>query len=158
VSEPTTIHNTFVIERPYPKPPTRLFLAFSDPEQKRRWFANSRGQDDATLEMDFRVGGREAMSYKMGPDTPFPGTVIANSSVYLDIVEDRRVVLTQAMTLGDRRISAALITVEFLGDGQGGTTLICTHQAAFFEGSDGPTMREGGWNTLLDRLGASLAD
>ena len=37
------------------------------------------------------------------------------------------------------------------------TVLILTHQGAFFEGSDGPQMRKGGWEHLLDRLGASLA-
>ena len=32
------------------------------------------------------------------------------------------------------------------------------YQAAFFEGSDGPKMREAGWNTLIDRMGQTLAD
>ena len=47
------------------------------------------------------------------------------------------------MTLGDKRISAALVTIELLPTGKG-TDLICTHQGAFFEGSDGPQMREAG--------------
>lgn len=158
MTEPTTIHNTFVIERRYPKPAARVFQAFASPEEKKRWFANARGQADATFQMDFRAGGQEAMSYKMGPETPFPGTEIANSSVYLDIVENRRVVLSQAMTLGGRRISAALITVEFLDLGPSEAALIVTHQAAFFEGADGPKMREAGWNTLIDRMGQTLAD
>ncbi len=38
-----------------------------------------------------------------------------------------------------------------------GTDLICTHQGAFFEGADGPKMREAGWRTLLDKLTAELA-
>jgi hypothetical protein len=33
-----------------------------------------------------------------------------------------------------------------------GTDLIITHQGAFFEGSDGPAMREQGWNVLADKL------
>jgi uncharacterized protein YndB with AHSA1/START domain len=59
------------------------------------------------------------------------------------------------MTLGDRRISASLVTVEFLPTDRG-TDLICTHQGAFFEGADGPQMREAGWRHLLEQLANEL--
>ncbi len=55
------------------------------------------------------------------------------------------------MTLGDKRISASLATVEFL-PAEKGTDLIFTHQGAFFEGADGPEIREAGWCSLLARL------
>jgi hypothetical protein len=32
-----------------------------------------------------------------------------------------------------------------------------THQGAYFEGADGPKMREEGWKTLLDKLPKELA-
>jgi len=38
-----------------------------------------------------------------------------------------------------------------------GTDVICTHQGAFFEGADGPQMREAGWQTLLNKLTSFLA-
>jgi len=60
------------------------------------------------------------------------------------------------MTLGERRISASLCTFEMLPAESGGTELIFTHQGAFFEGSDGPAMREEGWTFLLGRLEAEL--
>jgi hypothetical protein len=47
------------------------------------------------------------------------------------------------------------VTVEFLPTDQG-TDLICTHQGAFFEGADGPQIRESGWRTLLERLATEL--
>jgi uncharacterized protein YndB with AHSA1/START domain len=50
----------------------------------------------------------------------------------------------------------SLATVEFLPTGEG-TKLILTHQGAYFEGSDGPKMREEGWNTLMERLAKELA-
>ncbi len=59
------------------------------------------------------------------------------------------------MTLGDKRISASLVTIELLPTDKG-TDLICTHQGAFFEGSDGPQMREGGWRLLFDKLAKEL--
>jgi hypothetical protein len=33
---------------------------------------------------------------------------------------------------------------------------MCTHQGAFFEGADGPEMREHGWRTLFDKLAVEL--
>jgi len=38
-----------------------------------------------------------------------------------------------------------------------GTDLLFTHQAAFFEGSDGPEMRKGGWEKLLTNLDSELS-
>jgi len=106
--------------------------------------------------MEFRVGGRERARYRFNEGTPFPGVVLASDGSYQDIVPNRRVVTASSMSLGDRRISAALVTVELLPADQG-TDLILTHQAAFFEGADGPQMREGGWRHLLERLAQELA-
>ena len=59
------------------------------------------------------------------------------------------------MTIGDKCISASLVTVEFVAS-EAGTGLILTHQGAFFEGADGPEMREAGWRKLIDRLTREL--
>jgi uncharacterized protein YndB with AHSA1/START domain len=146
--QPPVVHSTFVIERTYPVSPDKVFAALSDPAKKRRWYA-----DHATeaFEMDFRVGGAQHRRSKLGPDAPFPGVPITADGVYLDIAPGERVVIAEYMTLGDRRISAVLATFEIAPDA-GGTRLVLTHQGAFFEGSDGPERREGGWNVLLDRL------
>ena len=71
-------------------------------------------------------------------------------------MDGRRVVEASFMTLGERRISASLCTFEVAAAEGGGTELIFTHQGAFFEGSDGPAMREEGWSVLLGRLEAEL--
>jgi hypothetical protein len=41
--------------------------------------------------------------------------------------------------------------VEFLPNGKG-TILAFTEQGAFFEGADGPEMREQGWKSLIGQL------
>ncbi len=146
------LHDTFVIVRRYPKSPVEVFTALSDPGLKRRWFAFEGAE---TFESDFRVGGVERYVSRMGPETPFPGTELASEGRHLDIVPERRVVVSAVMTLGGRPISAAQVTYEVKEDGDG-AELIFTHQAAFFEGSDGPQMRQAGWEAMLDALGRTL--
>jgi uncharacterized protein YndB with AHSA1/START domain len=59
------------------------------------------------------------------------------------------------MTLNDKRLSASLATVELLPTNNG-ADLICTHQGAFFEGSDRPQIREMGWRQLFEQLEKQL--
>ncbi len=156
MSEPSVIHSTFVIERTYPKSPERVFAAFADAAKKRRWFVEGKSHEVEEFAMDFRVGGSERARYRFKEGTPFPGVALANEGLYQDIVPNRRVVTASSMTLGDRRISASLVTIELLATEEG-TDLICTHQGAFFEGADGPQMREEGWRHLLEKLANELA-
>jgi uncharacterized protein YndB with AHSA1/START domain len=149
------VHDTFVLERRWANGPEAVFAALSDPAKKRRWYAAGHQGADS-FEMDFRVGGAEASRYTMDEKTPFPGTLLASDSRFLDIVPNRRVVMVQLMTLGGRRISAALVTFEIDADGEG-ARLTLTHQAAFFEGADGPAMRKGGWEQLLAALDKEMA-
>jgi uncharacterized protein YndB with AHSA1/START domain len=155
MAEPSVIHSTFVIERSYPARPGRVFSAFADAARKRRWFAEGESHEVEEFEMDFRVGGRERTRSRFKDGTPFPGVALTNEASYQDIVPGRRVVTASTMTLGDRRISASLVTVELLPTDEG-TDLIFTHQGAFFEGADGPGMREAGWGRLLEQLAKEL--
>jgi uncharacterized protein YndB with AHSA1/START domain len=60
------------------------------------------------------------------------------------------------MAFGNKPFSASLVTVELVPTDKG-TDLICTHQGAFFEGADGPQIREAGWRKLIDNLAADLS-
>lgn len=156
MSEPRAVHSTFVIEKSYPKPRERVFAAFADPTKKRRWFAEGGHSDLEHFELDFRIGGFERARSRFKAGTPVAGAVMETEGIHLEIVPDRRIVIASGMTVGNRRISAALVTVELLR-AENGTDLVLTHQAAFFEGADGPEMREQGWRAILDRLGKELA-
>jgi uncharacterized protein YndB with AHSA1/START domain len=155
MEQPSAVHSTFIIERSYPKPREVVFSAFADAAKKRRWFAESQDHQIEEFAMEFRVGGAERARYRFKEGTPFPGVTLTNEGTYQDIIPNRRIVTASTMVLGDKRISASLITFEFLANGEG-TDLICTHQGTFFEGADGPQMREAGWRKLLDRLAADL--
>jgi uncharacterized protein YndB with AHSA1/START domain len=153
----SVIHSTFVIERSYPKPPQRLFSAFSSAPQKRRWFYEGRLTEIEKYDLDFREGGSEHAHLRFKEGSPFPGVAMITETSYLDIAPHRRIVTSSTMTIGENRVSAALVTFEFLPTEEG-TDLICTHQGAFFEGSGGPEMREEGWRKIFDNLEKHLAD
>jgi uncharacterized protein YndB with AHSA1/START domain len=143
-------HRTFVIERSYPTTPQRVFAAFSDPAKKRRWFAGDEDFKPEEFEMDFRVGGRERSSFRaQGVDLHQRYGVPRHRA---------RPPHRDCLYHDPRRslISSSHATVEFLPTGQG-TDLIFTEQAAFFEGADGPHVREEGWRKLLEHLAKELA-
>jgi uncharacterized protein YndB with AHSA1/START domain len=154
--ERSAVHNTFVIERNYPVTPERVFAAFADPAKKRRWFADSAAHQVEKFEMDFRVGGAERSRYSYQEGSPIPGGIITSDGWYLDIVPNGRIVLAHTMAFGDQPFSASMVTFEFV-PAEHGTDLKLTHQVAFFEGADGPQMREAGWRSLLERLATELA-
>ena len=155
MEEPKVVHSTFVVERSFPKPPETVFAAFADPAKKRRWFAPGDQNTVEEFTMDFKEGGTERLKYILGETTPFPGTALINESLYQEIVPNKRIVTASTMKLGDHRISASQVTFELLHTAEG-TDLICTHQGAFFEGADGPKIREAGWQTLINNLGKEL--
>ncbi len=152
----TTIHSTFVIERSYPATPERVFDAFANPEKKRRWFFESDHHELQHHELDFKQGGVERARMKFGPGTPIAGKTITNDTTYQDIQPGRRIVTTYRMSMDGNPFSVSLATIELLPSAAG-TDLILTNQGAYFEGADGPEMRKGGWNSLLDKLARELA-
>lgn len=154
--EASVTHSKFVVERRFARPVQTVFAALADPVKKRRWFAEGDLHEIEQFESDFRVGGVERFHYRFVGEAPIKGMSIANEGRFEDIVPDRRVVTSSSMRLGDTCISASLVTMELLPDDDG-TRLVCTFQGAFFEGADGPQLREMGWNVMLDALGRELA-
>jgi uncharacterized protein YndB with AHSA1/START domain len=149
-------HDTFTIERPYPQPPDRVYHAFATPELKRRWYADGGAHDVVRYDLDFAVGGQEVLVGRMKAGTPVAGATLTWTNAFLALAPGARVVFSQTLDVGDRRISCALVTAEFFPDGTG-TRLRLTHQAVFFEGADGPGLRRQGWVALLDAVAGVLA-
>lgn len=152
--ESTVTYESFTLAREYPHSPEKVFRNFSDPARKRKWFAEGEGSILQSFEMDFRVGGKETGVFLMNPG-PVAGLVCRNDSWYMDIVENKRIVIACTMTLGENRISASLSTIELLPQNSK-TLLRFTEQAAFFEGADGADIRRAGWQVLLEQLGGAL--
>lgn len=150
MTERSSIHSSFVIERTYDASPARVFAAFEDPETKNRWFANGDGWGTDAYQADFRVGGYEI--YRGEHD----GSAVSMESRYYDIVPNERIVFAYDMHFGDDRISVSLTTIELIPAGSG-TRLVFTEHDTFLDGHEAPGPREEGSKQLLETLAAELA-
>lgn len=151
MKQSTIIHATCTVERSFTRPPHVVFAALSQPEQIRQWMGGDDHSELLDFTCDFREGGSERFQYRMGPETPIAGQILTSDGCFQHIVPDSRILIVSTMRLGDHLFSASQVTFE-LQETATGTDLILTHQGVFLEGSDGPAMREQGWNILLDRL------
>lgn len=149
-TERSVVHSTFSIERAYPVPPSRVFGAFSNQATKRRWFAEGEGWEVNEFSLDFRVGGCETSRFRFKG-----GALMGNDTVYLDIIPDQRIIFAYTMTVGDKRTSVSLATVEIVPSGSG-AHLTYTEQGAFFDTKDRPEGREAGCREMLEKLSDEL--
>ncbi len=154
--EPSTIHNTFVIERNFPWRPARVFSAFAQPALKRRWYVEG-DHEINEFHMDFRVGGIERFRYHFKEGHPIAGSEIANESTYQDIEDGKRIVMTTRMSLNGKPIVVMLATFEFVPT-ENVTDVILTHQGAYIDWPEGAKMIEIGWGHLIDRLRKELEE
>ena len=151
--EPKVVHATNVVERSFSKPAGVVFAALADPNKIERWMGKDGHSELMEFHSEFHEGGRQILKYKMKQQTPIPGAVITNEGRFQHIVMGERIVTASTMKMDGRIFSASLVTFELVPT-EKGTDLIITHQDSFFEGSDGPKMREHGWNTLADKIAA----
>ncbi|QAY77584.1 SRPBCC domain-containing protein [Sphingosinicella sp. BN140058] len=149
------IHSSFSISRVLPAPAARVFEAFADPDIKRRWFAEGDQHEVEEFAADLRECATERLRYRFREGTPFAGHAVTNVDTVLNVVPEQRIVWASKMAFGEAVISAALMTAELLPHADG-TELVLTFQGAFFEGADGPEIREMGCRVLLERLEAVL--
>ena len=147
---PSLTHDTFTLERHYRAAPDRVFQAFADPVSKAQWFGCVEGWTVVEHRMDFRVGGHEV--WRLGP----PGEEVhGNDTTYHDIVPGERIVWSYTMSLGERRISVSLASLELRAEG-GGTRLVLTEHGIFLDGYAGEEERVRGTEMLLGNLGRFL--
>lgn len=144
-------YGSFTIEREFSASAEQVFLAWSDPKAKARWFGWPGEWETLPLKLDFRVGGEETVS-----GGPAGGVKHSYRARYEDIVPGVRIVYTYDMQLGGRRISVSLACVEFLPAGQG-SRMVFTEQVAFFEHADGVKIRREGMEALFNNLARALA-
>jgi uncharacterized protein YndB with AHSA1/START domain len=86
MSPTSTSDRELVLSRVIDAPPEKLFRAWTDPELLRQWFAPL-PSTTLVAELDVRPGG-SCLIVMRGPD----GTDMRNRGVYLEVVENERLV------------------------------------------------------------------
>ncbi len=148
INKETIEHETIRIERIFDFNPEQVFAAWTSAEAKQQWFGNHEGWIRLEYKLDFRVGGREInRGHPPGDVEHFYDARIE------DIVPNERIVLAYTMTLGDKRISSSLNTIEFLPTAiKNQCRLIFTEQLAVLDKQYPATGRAEGWQELLKLL------
>lgn len=141
-------------ERQVDVPPELLFMAWTTPEHLMRWFCPAPWKTTA-CRIDLKPGG-EFFTVMEGPN----GERHASAGCYLEIVENERIVWTDALLPGFRPSGKPFMTggVVMEPDGQGGT-----RYRAFARHADPATCKqhrdmgfEEGWSAVLEQLVAIL--
>ena len=143
-------HGTIRLERRFKAPVARVFAAWAEPGARAKWDVPGRWVS-AEQSFDFREGGRELKRFGPRDDPRFVA-----DTLYLDIVPNRRIVFSYSMTSRAERVSVSLTTVDIVPDGQQ-TKLLLIEQVAFLDGKDNQANREEGLDSMLDKIGESVA-
>ena len=138
-----------VQERLIAAPPREVFDAWADAESMCVWMCPEESMERATVELDFRVGGRfRIVMHGREQDYPHEGE-------YLEIDAPRRLVFTWCshfMPEGQRDTRVTL-TLEEAGEGKTRLTLVHDELPA----GDAYDGHVEGWVVILRRLAAKLA-
>src|SRR3954469_882035 len=150
----TTRGRELVLERIIDAPREKLFKAWTDPEVMKQWFV-PKPWTLSRVETDVRPGGSSLIVMR-GPE----GQEFPNRGVYLEIVENERLVFTDAYTAAwepsDKPFMTVIIT---FADEEGGTryTALVRHWSAADRETHEKMGFHQGWGIATDQLAALAA-
>jgi len=136
-------------------PAAKLYRAWTDPELLKQWFAPL-PYTTPVAEMDVRPGGANLIVMR-GPD----GVDMPNRGVYLEVVENEKLVFTDAYTQAwvpsEKPFMTVILTFETLEDGKTLYTARVRHwTVADREAHEQMGFHEG-WGLCTDQLAALAA-
>lgn len=145
-SEASVVHDTVVVTRTYEASAERVYRAWKDPALLEQWYVP--GDDAWSAKMhdfDFRVGGGKRFTF--GP----PDETFTEDCHYVDIVPERRICYSMAISRGEKRITVSMVTVELRPRGSGCEVRV-TDQLAILDGAETAGDRRRGWGETLGKL------
>ncbi|MBZ5758760.1 MULTISPECIES: SRPBCC family protein [Rhizobium] len=153
VREADIVRHELSLTRVIAATPDKLFRAWTEPELLKQWFAPLPFRT-TTAELDPRPGGTSFI-VMLGPD----GVEYPNRGVYLDVVENRKLVFTDAFTSAwipsAKPFMTAIVTFEDIGNGQTRYTARALHWSAEDRETHENMGFYEGWGQCADQL-ASL--
>lgn len=105
-----------ILTRTINAPAEKVFQAWTQPELMKQWFAPA-PWTTPVVETDVRPGGSSLIVMR-GPD----GTEFPNRGVYLEVIENKRLVTTDAFTQAWKPSEKPFITIELTFEEQAGKT------------------------------------
>lgn len=147
MSDPSTQFSTIMLTRIYDVPIGRVFSAVTEPAERPSVYLGNEHLSLVFDEIDTRVGGRDTFRFGCGDHLRFRG-----ESLYLDIVPDRRLVFTDIVSEGERRLWIATTTLELKPLAPQRTQLKVTAQLAWLDGAEAIDGCDGRYAGLLDNL------
>jgi uncharacterized protein YndB with AHSA1/START domain len=143
-----------VLTRLIDAPPSKVYRAWTEPELLKQWFA-PKPYTTPFAEMDVRPGG-SSLIVMQGPD----GVQMPNPGVYLEVVENRKLVATDAYVKAWEPSEKPFMTVILTFDDEGGKTRY-TARALHWTVEDRETHEKmgfhEGWGICTDQLEALVA-
>lgn len=150
-SPSSTNERELVITRTIPAPPSAVFKAWTTPELLKQWFTPPPYVTTAA-ELDVRPGGANFITMR-GPD----GIELPNRGVYLEVIPNERLVITDAYTKAWEPADKPFMTLVLTFEGQGGktkyTARVLHWTVADREAHEKMGFHEG-WNIATDQLAA----
>lgn len=155
MSEPEAIRHELSLTRVISASPDKLFQAWTQPELLKQWFAPL-PFTTTTAELDVRPGGASLIVMR-GPE----GQEFPNRGVYLDVVENRKIVFTDAFTSAwvpsEKPFMTGIVTFEDIGGGQTRYTARALHWSAEDRDMHEKIGFHEGWGKCTDQLAALVA-
>jgi uncharacterized protein YndB with AHSA1/START domain len=140
----TAEKTSLAIKRFINAPRERVYRAWTDPEQLKRWFGPENVRT-INLTADVRVGGKYRWDLLKEN-----GEEWACLGEYLELVPGKKIIFTWKWDDDDDwKPHNSVVTIE-LADRDGGTELLLTHEQLPSEKSR--DRHNEGWNSVLDRL------
>jgi uncharacterized protein YndB with AHSA1/START domain len=138
-----------VVERTMPATPNEVFEHWSDPESLAEWMRPSEGMRRASVDVDFRVGGKFRIVMHGEQD-------FAQHGEYLEIETDRRIVFTWISEWLPAEEQQTLVTVSLEPIGSDETRLLLVHES--LPAGDAYQGHESGWARILAGLGTAVQE
>lgn len=144
-----------VITRIIDAPRANIFRAWTEVDLLKQWFAPL-PYTTPHAELDVRAGGTSIIVMR-GPD----GTEFPNQGVYLEVVENERLVFTDAYTSdwkpSEKPFMTGIITLEDAGGGKTKYTALVRHWAVADREAHEKMGFHAGWGLCTDQLAALAA-
>ena len=143
-----------VLERIFDAPREKVYRAWTEPKLLKQWFAPKPWTTPGAA-LDVRPGGASmiVMRDPDGRDYPNPG-------IYLDVVENEKLVFTDAFTAAwepsEKPFMTAIITFDDLGDGKTRYTARVRHWTVEDRDEHEKMGFNAGWGQCADQLAELL--